>query len=43
MMELQEVVKLFVVGYACGHILSVIPYLVGCLIDFAFAIIHERR
>ena len=43
MIELSEIIKLFVCGYTGGMILSVVPYLIGCLLDFAFAITHEGR
>lgn len=42
MIEIKEVVQLFVVGYFCGHVLSLLPYLVGSLLHFGFAIMGKE-
>lgn len=34
--DLSEVVKLFGAGYGCGILLSVLPFVVGSIIGFAF-------
>lgn len=38
MIDSIEVVRLFASGYGCGIILSVIPYVIGCVIDLAISL-----
>lgn len=40
-MDLSEVVKLFVAGYAGGIILSVLPFLMGSLIGFSIKLFRR--
>lgn len=40
--DLEQVVHLLITGYSIGIILSILPYVVGCVIDSAFAIISGK-